>query len=97
MFAREVANALREAKRVEEERRRKELIEEERRKRLAEEEEKRKQALENGEKEGEDAAATADSEAAKLERKMSFAGLADIDQGCVESLSHGNTKSFNEN
>jgi hypothetical protein len=72
MFAREVANALREAKRVEEERRRKELIDEERRKRIAEEEEKKRMEMQNIEEELD--------EASKLERKMSFAGLADLDE-----------------
>ncbi|TRY72029.1 hypothetical protein TCAL_01120 [Tigriopus californicus] len=67
MFAREVAAALREAKRVEEERRRKEKLEEERRKR-------------EGERLLQEAQDSTDDEEKMLDRKMSFACLADMNQ-----------------
>ena len=64
MFGREVAAALREAKRVEEERRRQECLEMERK--LREEEKKRDEAEFANANEG-------------AERHNSFAGLADMD------------------
>ena len=73
VFDREVSQALREAKRVEEERRKQEALEEERRRIQAQ-------------KEAEAAAAAAAAEAAsaeaaaKVDRRDSFAGLADLDQ-----------------
>ena len=68
MFAREVSQALREAKRVEEERRKQEALEEE-----------RKRLREIAQRE---AAEAAEMEAAKaaVERRDSFAGLADLDE-----------------
>ncbi|CAB4060937.1 unnamed protein product [Lepeophtheirus salmonis] len=71
MFAREVAAALREAKRVEEERRRQEKLDEERKVKALAEEAKRKEMEENDNK----------SEELTLSRRNSFASLADIDEG----------------
>ena len=71
-FAREVATALREAKRVEEERRRQERIEEERRKRKIEEEMRLAEDMANNPTEDPMIRSMA-------KRTNSFSGLADID------------------
>ena len=75
VFDREVSQALREAKRVEEERRKQEALEEERRRIQAQKEAEASAAA------AEAAAAAAAAEAAvKVDRRDSFAGLADLDQ-----------------
>ena len=71
-FAREVATALREAKRVEEERRRQERIEEERRLRKIEEEKRMQEDMANNIQEDPMTRSMA-------KRTNSFSGLADVD------------------
>ena len=76
VFDREVSQALREAKRVEEERRKQEALEEERRRIQAQKEAEAAAAAESAA-----AAEAASAEAAaKVDRRDSFAGLADLDQ-----------------
>lgn len=81
MFAREVAAALREAKRVEEERRRKEMLEEERRRRK--EKELQEERASNEHEEEVVQTIIGDPASMVFDRKKSFGGLADLDQGSV--------------
>ncbi|CAL4121000.1 unnamed protein product, partial [Meganyctiphanes norvegica] len=106
MFAREVAGALREMKRIEEEQRRREKLEEERRqreeeeKRLAEDEEKKKE-LELAQRKVEEELATLSNMAESLNTKLAQTqhsitntGVADTSQGSGDGVDLDNLFSF---
>ncbi|XP_069981165.1 unconventional myosin heavy chain 6 isoform X2 [Penaeus vannamei] len=105
MFAREVANALREMKRIEEEQRRREKLEEERRQReeealkLAEDEEKRKE-LEEAQRKVEEEMATLSNMAETVNTRLATSGPTnpdDASQGSGEGVDLDNLFSFLSN